>query len=306
MKASRSHRVFLRLADLSQSEHRALFRRAKQLKARRLRGVVERSLEGRTLGLVFEKPSTRTRVSFEAAMFQLGGHAINLPQGESQMSRGEPIQDTARVLSRYLDVIVMRTFGDDRLEAFASAATVPVINGLSDGAHPVQLLADLFTIEERLGRVRGLLVAFVGDGSSNMARSWVEAARLFDFKLRIASPRRYRPPGSEIAEAGTRLTLHLDPREAARDADVVATDVWTNMGQEAEAAQRRRAFRGIQVNQAVLDAATPECLLLHCLPAHRGEEIDNQALEGPHSVVFDEAENRLHVQKALLEQLLLR
>jgi ornithine carbamoyltransferase len=286
-------RDFLQLSELSAEERRSLFARARVLKHRRQRGQVESSLAGRCLALVFEKPSTRTRLSFEAAMVQLGGSAHVLPQSESQMSRGEPLADTARVVSRYVDAIVLRTSLDERLREFARAATVPVINGLTDVAHPVQVLTDLFTIEERLGAVKGKTVVFVGDGLSNMARSFAEAAPLFDFTLRVAAPQGYAPPGA-----------FADPARAVAGANVVVTDVWTSMGQEAESERRRQAFRGFCVDDALVARAEPEAIVLHCLPAHRGEEITDAVLEGPRSAVWDEAENRLHVQKALLELLL--
>ncbi len=296
-------RDFLRLADIPLPEYRQMFQRARQLKQRRREHALDNTLAGRTLVLIFEKPSTRTRLSFEAAMFQLGGSALTLKADDSQLGRGETIADTARVVSRYADAIMLRTFGDDRLQQFAAAATVPVINGLSDGAHPVQLLADLFTIEERLGSVKGRTVAFIGDGASNMARSWLEAALLFDFALRIGAPPAYRPPDAEIR--GGKVLLTANPSEAVQGAEVIATDVWTSMGHEAEAQRRRRELRGFCVDEALVARAKPECIVLHCLPAHRGEEISDAVIDGPRSAVFDEAENRLHVQKALLEELIL-
>jgi ornithine carbamoyltransferase len=296
---------FLRLTDRSLAQYRALFDRAHELKARRKQGILDQTLAGRTLVLLFEKPSTRTRLSFEAAMFQLGGSALTLNASDSQMGRGETLADTARVVSRYADAIMLRTFADERMAEFAKAATIPVINGLTDGGHPVQLLADLFTIEERLGSVEGKLVVFVGDGASNMARSWIEAAPLFRFTFRIAAPSGYEPPESELRAAADRASLIRNPLEAARNADVIATDVWTSMGQEAEANLRRSALKGFSVDQKLLEQAKPGCIVLHCLPAHRGEEISAEVMDGPQSAVFDEAENRLHVQKALLEQLLL-
>ena len=291
-------RDFLKLADISHAEHRALLARAKELKALRQKRALVKTLEGRTLGLVFEKPSTRTRVSFEAAMCQLGGTALSLPMAESQIKRGETLEDTARVLSRYVDGLVFRTFGDQRLETFARSATVPVINGLSEGAHPVQLLADLMTIEERFGSLEGRRVAFVGDGASNMALSWIEAASLFQLQLAIGAPKGYQPASA----VGVRVTD--DPKVAVIDAEVVCTDVWLSMGQEDEAAKRRAAFQGFQVDEVLLGRASPKAIVLHCLPAHRGEEISDAVIEGPQSAVFDEAENRLHTQKALLELLL--
>lgn len=291
-------RDFLKLSDFTPAEHAALFRRARELKEARQVGEVVTTLAGRTLLLLFEKQSTRTRLSFEAAMGQLGGTAITLPMQDSQVSRGESLADTAAVASRYVDAIMYRTFGDDRLRELARAATVPVINGLSDGGHPVQLLADLFTVEERLGSLAGKVVAWVGDGASNMALSWIEAAPLFGFTLRISAPEGFRPPG--------RLGIRADPREAVRDADVVTTDVWISMGQEKEAAARREAFAGYRVDEALMALAKPSAIVLHCLPAHRGEEISAGVIDGPQSAVLDEAENRMHVQKALLEALILR
>jgi ornithine carbamoyltransferase len=284
-------RDFLRLGDLSVEEHRALFRRARELKANRR----QRTLEGRSLLLLFEKASTRTRISFEAAIGQLGGHAVTLPMQDSQIARGETLEDTARVASRYVDAIMFRTHGDDRLRAFARAATVPVINGLSDGGHPVQVLADLFTVEERLGTVEGKTIAFVGDGASNMALSFFEAAPVFGFTLRLAAPQGYRPTGARV----------YTPAEAVQAADAVATDVWISMGQEKEAAARRQAFAGYMLDEKLMSRASPHAIVLHCLPAHRGEEISAGVLDGPQSAVLDEAENRLHVQKALLEFLIL-
>ncbi len=295
-------RDFLRLEDLTLEEHQRLFLRAQELKALRQRGEAVRTLEGRSLLLLFEKHSTRTRLSFEAAIGQLGGSAITLPMQDSQLSRGETLADTARVSSRYVDAILFRTFGDDRLAELARAATVPVINGLSDGGHPVQILADLFTIEERLGSIAGRTLAFIGDCASNMARSFCEAAPLFGFHLRLAAPEGYRPPAGELR--GSFLTA--SPAEAVQGADVVITDVWISMGQEKQAAARRQAFRGFLVNDALLGHARSHAIVLHCLPAHRGEEISAEVLDGPRSAVLDEAENRMHVQKALLEQLILR
>jgi len=291
-------RDFLQLEDLSLDEHRALFRRARELKAR----PRQRTLEGRSLLLLFEKASTRTRISFEAAIGQLGGHAITLPTQESQIARGETLEDTARVASRYVDAIMFRTFGDDRLRAFAAAATVPVINGLTDAGHPVQLLADLFTVEERLGQVAGKTIAFVGDCASNMALSFCQAAPLFGFSLRLAAPEGYRPPAAELR--GAQVTSV--PAEAVAGADVVVTDVWTSMGQEKEAAARKTAFAGFIVDERLVARAAQHAIVLHCLPAHRGEEISAGVIDGPQSAVLDEAENRMHVQKALLEHLILR
>ncbi|MFL5321767.1 MAG: ornithine carbamoyltransferase, partial [Myxococcaceae bacterium] len=237
-------RDFLKLSDLSVAEHGELYARAVQLKKERKSGRTHDTLTGKTLACIFEKASTRTRLSFEAAMVQMGGHAITLNSGDSQIARGEPISDTARVTSSYVDVIMFRTFGDDRLNAFAHASTVPVINGLSEGGHPVQLLADLMTVRERLGSLNGRKVAWVGDGSSNMALSWIEAAGLFGFELRIAAPENYRPPSASVKAANGNVHLTGSPDEAVKGADVVTTDVWTSMGQEKESFARAKAFQG--------------------------------------------------------------
>jgi ornithine carbamoyltransferase len=295
-------RDFLTLSDFSIDEHRALFRRAHELKAKRRLGEPVQTLAGRSLLLLFEKASTRTRISFEAAIGQLGGSCVTLPMQESQIARGETLEDTARVASRYVDAIMFRTHGDDRLRAFAQAATVPVINGLSDGGHPVQILADLFTVEERLGEIEGKTLAFVGDCASNMALSFCEAAPLFGFSLRLAAPEGYRPPASALR--GARVTSN--PVEAAQGADVIVTDVWISMGQEKEAAARKAALGNFIVDEGLMKHASAHAIVLHCLPAHRGEEISAAVIDGPRSAVLDEAENRLHVQKALLEHLILR
>jgi len=291
---------FLQLSDLSVDQHRALFRRARELKAKRRAGEPVQTLLGRSLLLLFEKASTRTRISFEAAIGQLGGSAITLPMQDSQIARGETLEDTARVASRYVDAIMFRTHGDDRLRAFAQAATVPVINGLSDGGHPVQILADLFTVEEKLGCVEGKTLAFVGDCGSNMALSFCEAAPIFGFQLRLAAPDGYRPPASALRGA----TVTGDPAQAADGADVLVTDVWISMGQEKEASARRQALSRFIVDEKLLSRAGSDAIVLHCLPAHRGEEISAGVIDGAQSAVFDEAENRLHVQKALLELLI--
>ncbi|HLV60624.1 MAG TPA: ornithine carbamoyltransferase [Fredinandcohnia sp.] len=294
-------RHFLRLGDLDRPALEALLARAAAHKADRRAGRFQPTLTGKTLVLLFEKASTRTRVSFEAAMAQLGGSAISLPWSESQAARGEPLEDTARVLSRYADAIAFRTHGEERLFALAGAATVPVINALTDQGHPVQVLTDLFTVQERFGALDGRTVAWVGDGASNMARSWAEAAAIFDVELRMASPAGYELP-PELRH--DRIRVCATPAEAVRGAEVVCTDTWTSMGQEAEEERRRAAFQGYTVDQALL-AHAPSAIVLHCLPAVRGEEITAEVLEGPQSAVFDQAENRLHVQKALLEHLLL-
>jgi ornithine carbamoyltransferase len=314
---TRIKRDFLRLGDLSLDEHRALFARARHLKAARDAGQTITTLAGRSLLLLFEKNSTRTRVSFEAAMTQLGGSAITLPMQDSQLSRGEPLADTGEVVSRYVDAILFRTFGDDRLQTLAKASRVPVINGLSEGGHPVQLLADLLTMVERLGPpasgaafpdalavLRGKRVAWVGDAASNMAFSWIEAAVTFGFTLRIAAPEGYRPPPAKLQLASGLVAL-CGAEEAVAGAHVVTTDVWMSMGQEKEQAARKAAFAGCCVDETLMAKAAPEAIFLHCLPAHRGEEVTSAVLDGPHSAVLDEAENRMHTQKALLELLIL-
>jgi ornithine carbamoyltransferase len=238
-------------------------------------------------------------------MAQLGGHAINLPVMDSQLGRGESLADTARVVSGYADAIMFRTFSDERIVELAKHASVPVINGLTDGGHPVQLLADLFTIEERLGAVKGKKIAFVGDGATNMGLSWARAASIYDFELRFASPEGYQPPPELVKKSDGHVSLRKTPKDAVAGCEVVVTDVWTSMGQEAEMAARKAAFKGYCVDTALMKQAKSGAIVLHCLPAHRGEEISADVLDGPQSAVWDEAENRLHVQKALLEMLVL-
>lgn len=296
-------RDFLKTRDLSSDEHKALFHRAQTLKVARHERRVVTSMAGRTLVLIFEKASTRTRLSFEAAMTQLGGACIDLSTTTSQMSRGEPLADTARVTGRYCDLVMMRTYADARLEEFARHCQVPVINGLTDGGHPVQILADLFTIEEKLGSVQGKTIAFVGDTASNMGRSFVEASTLFGFQLRLGSPAGYHPSAEVLAWAPGHVQCTPDARDAVRGADVVITDVWASMGQEAEFGKRMNDLRGYQVDAALMKLASPDAIFLHCLPAHRGEEVSAEVIDGVQSAVWDEAENRLHVQKALLETL---
>jgi ornithine carbamoyltransferase len=295
-------RDFLSLADLPGGELLRVLDRAAELKTWRRAGRRDRTLVGRGLALVFEKASTRTRVSLQAAIAELGGHSMTLDSQTSQLGRGEPLADTARVLSGYADAIVFRTFGDARLRELAAAATVPVINALSDDAHPLQLLADVMTIREHLGGIEGRTVAFVGDGSSNMARSFAEAAPRLGFRLRLVCPEAYSPPAREVDASCT--VIERDPAGAACDADVIVTDVFTSMGQEAEAQARQRAFAGFMVDAAMVARAPAHAIVLHCLPAHRGEEIAADVIDGPRSRVWDEAENRMHTAKALLEHLL--
>jgi len=297
-----SKRDFLSLSDLSLAEAREVLALAAKLKAEP-KGTRTQLLAGRSVAIVLEKASTRTRVSFEVGCAQLGMQPVVLGVQGSQLGRGEPIRDTARVLARYCDAIVYRTSQTVRLREMA-AASVPVVNALSDDGHPVQVLCDVLTVEEQLGPIAGRRIAFVGDCSSNMARSWLEAATLFGFHLVLGGPRGYLPPEGEIARAGASVTVVHDPARACAGCEVVNTDVWTSMGQEAEADERTEAFAGWQVDEAMLASAAPGAIVLHCLPAHRGEEIDDATIEGPRSRVWDQAENRLHVQKALLVWLL--
>jgi ornithine carbamoyltransferase len=304
-RTARTKRDFLRLTDLDRSEVLELIERAAEWKLLGKSGP--RPLERMTIGLVFEKASTRTRVSFEVAAHQLGGGAMMLSPRDTQLGRGEPIRDTARVLARYLDCLVVRTFEHEKLEEMARFADVPVVNALTDSSHPCQLLADLLTVTERFGADTlskgGLQVAWIGDGN-NMANSWLEACALLGFELRLACPAGYDPDPALLARAGAKARVVRSPAEAAQGAHVVNTDVWASMGQEAEAEERKRRFDGYIVDEALLAKARPNAIVLHCLPAHRGEEIAEAVLEGPRSAVFDEAENRLHAQKALLELLL--
>jgi ornithine carbamoyltransferase len=294
-------RDFLSLHDLSLGEARDVFARTARMKQSN-KAAATSLLAGRAIAVVLEKSSTRTRVSFEVGISQLGAHPVTITTEGSQIARGEPIKDTARVLSGYCDLIAFRTFTTRRLREMASFAKVPVINALSDDGHPVQVLCDVFTIEEAFGRsIAGMRVAFVGDCSSNMARSWVEAARLFDFHLCLAAPDGYFPPDHELRAAGERVSTFGDAREAVKGCDVVNTDVWASMGQEAEAEKRRNDFAGPwTVDAGMMEGAKAGAIVLHCLPAHRGEEIDDAVMEGPQSRIFEQAENRLHVQKGLM------
>lgn len=293
-------RDFLRVADLSADELRQILEHAKAMKNQRRHGASRRPLEGRSVALIFEKPSTRTRVSFEVGAYELGAHPVVLNTRDMQLGRGESIVDTARTLSRYVHAIVLRTAAHERIEALAAASTVPVINALTDDHHPCQILADLMTVREQKGTLEGLRYAWIGD-ANNVARSWVEAAGRLGLTLTVASPEAY---GFLSAELPPGVQQVVDPREAARGADVVITDVWASMGQEEDTAVRRAAFAGYQVNAALLGEANPSPLVLHCLPAHRGEEVEAALIDGPDAAVWDEAENRLHAQKALLEFLM--
>jgi ornithine carbamoyltransferase len=295
---------FLTLADIPRPAWQTVWERAAHLKRER----VQRTLAGKCVALVFEKASTRTRVSFEVGVFELGGHAVVIGQQGSQIARGEPIEDTARVLSGYCHGIVLRTFAQARVEALAHAASVPVINGLTDEHHPCQVATDLFTVREQFGAARSaeLVYAWIGDGN-NMARSWIEAAGLFGLHLRLACPDGFAPDPRDLAAAralGGDVTVVRDPREAAAGAHVISTDVWASMGQEDDAERRKVAFAGYRVDDALLAVAAQDVKVLHCLPAHRGEEITGDVLDGPRSLAWVQAENRLHVGKALVEHAL--
>ena len=296
-------RDFLAISDFSRPELTALFALAARMKAG---SYTDRPLEGKSVALIFGKSSTRTRVSFEVGVHELGGHPLYLSSRELQLGRGEPTRDTARVLSRYVHGIMIRTYAHAEVEELARFAAVPVINGLTDLMHPCQVLADLMTLHEAFGSSQGRVVAWVGDGN-NMANSWLDAAACLGFELRVACPGGYLPQQHLVdraVAAGARVSVTRDPRAAVAGAHVVTTDVWASMGEEAEAETRRRDFAGYTVDEALMDRAHPDAIFLHCLPAHRGEEVTDAVLEGPRSRVWDEAENRLHVQKALMATLM--
>lgn len=292
--------------DLSAVEMKRIFERAAWLKKARKTGRSRATLKGKTLGMIFEKPSTRTQVSFDVAMWELGGHSVSLNSSSSQLGRGETYADTGRVLSRYVHGIMIRTFAQANCEELAGAAPVPVINGLTDEHHPCQILTDLFTIQELRRDLRKAVIAYVGDGN-NMANSWIEAALVLGFSLRIGTPAGFEPSAEVLKRIDRNkartIVLTRDPIEAVSGADVVNTDTWFSMGQEVSD-EKRRAFEPFQVNARLLKHAKKDAVVLHCLPAHRGEEITDEVMDGPQSRVFDEAENRLHVQKAILEMLL--
>jgi ornithine carbamoyltransferase len=297
-------RHFLTLLDLEPVEAQALIDRAIELKRQHKIGdTVYEPLKNKVLGMVFEKSSTRTRVSFETGMAHFGGQAIFLSPRDTQLGRGEPIEDSARVLSRMVDIIMIRTFEHEKIELFARYSQVPVINALTDSYHPCQLLADVQTYVEHRGSIAGKTVTYIGDGN-NMCHSYINAARLFDFKLRIACPEGYEPDAAIVEAAGDRIEIMRDPLVASKGADLVVTDVWASMGQEDESAGRAQAFDNYQVNAENMALANDDALFMHCLPAHRGEEVTADVIDGPQSVVWDEAENRLHAQKALLEFLM--
>jgi len=296
-------RHFLSLLDLTPTELNNLLQRAIELKRQHKDGTSPQCLKNKVLGMIFEKSSTRTRVSFESAMAQCGGHAIFLSPKDTQLGRGEPVEDTARVLSGMVDAVCIRTYRQETIEKFAAYASIPVINALTDAHHPCQLLADIQTFIEYRGSISGKRVAWIGDGF-NMCNSFIHAAKQFDFELRIAAPHGYQPSESMLSEAEGRAELREDPIWAVENADLIVTDVWASMGQEDEQALRERIFAPYQVNAALMAKANPSALFMHCLPAHRGEEVTNEVIEGAQSVVWEEAANRLHAQKALLEFLL--
>ena len=296
-------RHFLSLLDLSPAELQSLIARAIELKRLHYDGEDYRPLKGKVLGMIFEKSSTRTRVSFETGMAQFGGHTVFLSPQDTQLNRGEPIEDSARVISSMVDIVTIRSFGHDIIERFAACSGVPVINALTDRYHPCQLLADMQTYREARGDISGKIVAWVGDGN-NMAQSYINAARQFDFELRIACPEGYEPDTALISANRDRVSVSRDPLAAVRESSLVVTDVFASMGQEAEQAQRLQAFAGYQLNSELMAAAAADAIYMHCLPAHRGEEISAGLMDNPDTVIWQEAENRLHAQKALMEFLL--
>ena len=289
----------LSISELSQADFVSILNLADELKAKQKNGVPHRVLEGKSLAMLFRKSSTRTRVSFETGIYQLGGQAQFLSSADIQLGRGEPIRDTARVLSRYVHGIMIRTFDQAEVAELAEYADIPVINGLTDYAHPCQALADLMTVRERMETLEGRTLCYIGDGN-NVANSLIAAGSLCGMKVRVATPKGFEPDASIVSRAGSALTLVHDPREAAEGADVVYTDVWASMGQESEAEARRNAFAGYQVNAELMKLAQPHAMVLHCLPAHRGEEITDEVMEKHAADIFEEAENRLHVQKAVM------
>lgn len=300
-------RDFLQIVDFSREEIFDTFKLCAELKAKTRARQEHHLLKGQTLAMLFQKPSTRTRVSFEVGMYQLGGHALYLSPNEVGLGKRESVADVARVLSRFNDGIMARVFGHDLVEGLAAYASVPVINGLSDLTHPCQVMGDIFTVHEHKGRYENLTVAFIGDGN-NVANSWINLAARLQLDLRIGCPEGYTPNAAllERARAAGKSEVRVihDPIEAVKGADVIYTDVWASMGQEDEAAERRRVFMPYQVNAALLKSAAKDCLVEHCLPAHRGDEITDEVIDGPHSIVFDEAENRLHIQKAIMVKLM--
>nr|WP_028323739.1 ornithine carbamoyltransferase [Desulfatirhabdium butyrativorans] len=299
----------LTLLDLSKADFDRLFEAAITFKKRRKQGIPDRPLIGKSLALIFDKPSTRTRVSFEAAMVQLGGTPLYINTRDTQVSRNEPIRDTARVLARYADGVAIRTFSQDLLEEFAEFSAIPVINALTDRYHPTQVLSDLMTAIERLGGYSGIRVAWIGDGN-NVAHSWINAAAILGFDLVLACPEGYHPDPAILERAKEmttgRISVVSDPKEAATGAHVLYTDVWASMGQESEQAERKKIFQGFQINRSLADLAAPDAIVLHCLPAHRGEEISDELMEDPKSAIWDQAENKMHMNKAILAELIMK
>jgi ornithine carbamoyltransferase len=310
MKQTIKH--YLQFNDLTADEYAHIFARAVEIKRKFKAYEKYHPLADRTLAMIFEKASTRTRVSFEAGMYQLGGSVVHLTSEGSQLGRAEPIEDSAKVISRMVDLVMIRTFEQTKIEAFASSSRVPVINGLTNEFHPCQIMADIFTYEEHRGSIKGKTVAWVGDGN-NMANTWLQAAAILGFKVNVSTPRGYEIDPkllgnlgiSPIKHSTSSYQFYSNPMDACKDANLVTTDVWTSMGFEAENATRKVAFNDWCVSKSMMQAAQRDALFMHCLPAHRGEEVEAEVIDGPQSVVWDEAENRMHVQKALMEYLLL-
>ncbi|MCX4191323.1 ornithine carbamoyltransferase [Methylophaga sp. OBS1] len=294
---------FLTLKDLTPAELKLLIQRAGELKKLHKHGDIYQPLKGKVLAMIFEKSSTRTRVSFESAMIQFGGGSIFLSPDDTQLGRGEPLEDSARVISSMVDAVMIRTFAHSKIETFAKYSSVPVINALTDEYHPCQLLADMQTYQEHRGDIKGKKVVWIGDGN-NMCHSYINAAEQFGFTLNIATPEGYEPDSAIVEASKADVQLFNDPKAAAEGVDLVVTDVWASMGQEEEQRKREQAFAGFQVNETIMALANTDALFMHCLPAHRGEEVSAEVIDGPQSVVWDEAENRLHAQKALLEFLI--
>ncbi|MDP6656880.1 MAG: ornithine carbamoyltransferase [Nitrospinaceae bacterium] len=294
---------FLKLSDLTRDEALKMLRKAADLKKKRKNGVLHQPLKGKSLGMIFSKQSTRTRISFEVAMFELGGHSLFLTGDQLQLGRGETIADSARVLSRYLHGILIRTYDFEDVAGLAKHASIPVINGLTDLNHPVQVLSDIFTIQEKLGKVDGVKVAYVGDGN-NVTYSWMTAASMFGIHLTVGCPSSCKPKMPEGIDQNGSIEILEDPHAAVKDADIIYTDVWVSMGQEEKEDQKESALKPYQINRKLVESAKKDVLVMHCLPAHREMEITSEVMDGKHSIVFDQAENRLHLQKALLETLL--
>jgi len=298
-------RHYLQFQDFTREEYEYLFARTAELKRRLKAKQLYQPLTGNVLGMIFEKSSTRTRVSFEAGMYQLGGHAMFLNSDTTQLGRGEPIEDMAKVMSRMVDIVMIRTFEQSIVERFAKESLVPVINGLTNEYHPCQIMADIFTYVERFGSITGKTVAWIGD-SNNVSRTWLQAAKVFGFKLKLACPAGYDMTVLDGQEYGKEVfETYRDPYEAVAGADIVTTDVSVSMGYERETLQRKKDFINYKVSEKLMKAAKPEAIFMHCLPAHRGEEVDPEVIDGPQSIVWDEAENRMHTQKAVIEYLLL-